>query len=197
MVPMIDQKKQALRREQKAWLNSLAPQNKVEKEMALVKNLISLFIQQSFESSQTVGGYAPLKDEASWLGFLKEQNSHLIAFPASFENQSDQFSMQFYKCSFDELEENRDFGVPILTPPRNAEVVSPDILLIPGLAFSVKGKRLGRGKGYYDRYLHNYSGRRIGICFEEQLVDDVPSDDHDQLLHILVTDKNIYHCHQT
>ena len=55
-----------------------------------------------------------------------------------------------------------------------------DVAIIPGMAFDAEGHRLGRGKGYYDRFLsrvpHLY---KIGLCFSWQLVDHVPYDEHD------------------
>lgn len=55
-----------------------------------------------------------------------------------------------------------------------------DVAIVPGMAFDAEGHRLGRGKGYYDRFLsrvpHLY---KIGLCFSWQLVDHVPYDEHD------------------
>ena len=56
-----------------------------------------------------------------------------------------------------------------------------DVAIIPGMAFDAKGHRLGRGKGYYDRFLAKLSPStyKIGLCFFWQLVDHVPTDEHD------------------
>ena len=54
-----------------------------------------------------------------------------------------------------------------------------DLALIPGLAFDAQGHRLGRGKGYYDRFLAAFTGRTIGVCFDFQKVAEVPVDTHD------------------
>ena len=55
-----------------------------------------------------------------------------------------------------------------------------DVAIIPGMAFDAKGHRLGRGKGYYDRFLAKLSPStyKIGLCFFWQLVDQVPTDEH-------------------
>lgn len=62
-----------------------------------------------------------------------------------------------------------------------------DVAVIPGMAFDREGHRLGRGKGYYDRFLtqlpHTY---KIGICFPFQLVDHVPTDAHDILMNEVI-----------
>ncbi len=67
------------------------------------------------------------------------------------------------------------------------DYASVALVLVPGVAFDMGGRRLGRGKGYYDRLLPRLShARRIGVCFPFQLVDDVPSEAHDQLVDAVV-----------
>ncbi len=69
-----------------------------------------------------------------------------------------------------------------------------DLILVPGVAFDRTGHRLGFGKGFYDRILHNTNlqGRRLGLCFELQLVDRLPAESHDIHMNLIVTEKNIY-----
>lgn len=58
-----------------------------------------------------------------------------------------------------------------------------DFVLVPGMAFDAYGHRLGRGKGYYDRLLPRLrNAYRVGICFPFQLLDSVPSEDHDAVV---------------
>ena len=71
--------------------------------------------------------------------------------------------------------------------PAEAEIVSPkevDVWLVPGLAFTRNGKRLGYGGGWYDRLLAEAqkTARKIGIAHAFQVVDDLPSEPHDILL---------------
>lgn len=68
-----------------------------------------------------------------------------------------------------------------------------DLVVVPGLAFDRTGSRLGRGGGYYDRFLGPHAPRTItcGLSFDEQLVGEVPADDHDRPVEILVTDKEV------
>lgn len=55
-----------------------------------------------------------------------------------------------------------------------------DVAIIPGMAFDRHGHRLGRGKGYYDRLLSKIpQAYKIGLCFDFQIVDNVPVDSHD------------------
>jgi len=72
---------------------------------------------------------------------------------------------------------------------------SIDAVLVPGLAFSTRGARLGYGAGYYDRWLAGHSETaRIGLCFEFQIVRDLPVASHDEPLDYLVTDQRLHVC---
>lgn len=64
-------------------------------------------------------------------------------------------------------------------------------LVIPALAFDRQGGRLGRGKGYYDRYLKGFQGKRVGIIPEQMLVAELPCEAHDQRIDVIVTEKQI------
>ena len=55
-----------------------------------------------------------------------------------------------------------------------------DLIIVPGVAFDKNGNRLGRGRGYYDRFLCNHTNvKKIGICFDFQLVDEIPTEPTD------------------
>ena len=74
---------------------------------------------------------------------------------------------------------------------REANHVDPgtlDRVVVPGLGFTAGGDRLGYGAGYYDRLLASTRARRIGLCFEAQVVPWLPTDGHDMRMHTLVTE---------
>ena len=54
-----------------------------------------------------------------------------------------------------------------------------DLVIVPGLAFTPAGDRLGYGQGYYDRFLPTVSAPSVGVCFEDQLIDEMPVASHD------------------
>jgi 5-formyltetrahydrofolate cyclo-ligase len=66
-----------------------------------------------------------------------------------------------------------------------------DLVVAPGLGFDVQGNRLGQGGGYYDRFLcrPQLQAQRCGFAFDQQVVPCVPSEDTDQAMEFLVTDK--------
>jgi len=180
--------KRELRREVKRELESLnkaKPETHRELSLQISKHLAS-FIQNS-SSTWILGGFAPLPEEPIWDLELDQNFKERLAYPGDRGE-----GMSFFHCSFDELVESREFGVKILTPPPEAKEVVPDMLLVPGLAFSKKGERLGRGAGYFDRYLENFKGTRVGVCFELQLRGQLPSEEHDQKVDVVVTEAGIY-----
>ncbi len=72
-----------------------------------------------------------------------------------------------------------------------------DLMVIPGVAFDMKGHRLGFGKGYYDRYIAGITGRfpvLAGLCHNFQLVQQLPSERHDMMMDFVVNDVSIVNC---
>ncbi len=72
------------------------------------------------------------------------------------------------------------YGIPI--PPegtQEAEAETICLALVPGVCFSSDGSRLGRGGGYYDRFLEHFSGTALGLCRKERMMEQIPMDRHD------------------
>ena len=89
--------------------------------------------------------------------------------------------IRFYEVkSLDELVVSKDKYH--IREPRVSDEINKDIfevIICPGIAFTHEGNRLGHGKGFYDRYLADYHGYKIGICYKEQLVENIPMDEYD------------------
>jgi 5-formyltetrahydrofolate cyclo-ligase len=73
------------------------------------------------------------------------------------------------------------------------EVVAPgsiDLVLVPGLAYTLAGARLGQGGGHYDRFLPTLAASctSVGVCFVEQLLDELPTESHDGNVDRVVVD---------
>lgn len=63
-----------------------------------------------------------------------------------------------------------------------------DLAFIPGRAFTLSGKRLGRGKGYYDRLLPLLKCRKVGICLRHQILQEIPTETHDIVMDEVISD---------
>jgi 5-formyltetrahydrofolate cyclo-ligase len=78
----------------------------------------------------------------------------------------------------------------ILEPPPDSpiiELMMLDLVLVPGLAYDPKGRRLGRGKGYFDRILEPVRGHKCGVAFAWQVLAEVPTEPHDVCVNSLLT----------
>lgn len=62
-----------------------------------------------------------------------------------------------------------------------------DLIFVPGVAFDLCGRRLGRGRGFYDRLLLETPGLKCGVAFDEQIVGEVPADAHDLRMDFILT----------
>lgn len=69
-----------------------------------------------------------------------------------------------------------------------------DIVIVPALCFDLSGYRLGYGKGFYDRYLSDFKGKKIGLCPDEFILNSVFAQPHDIPVDIIVTEKRIIYC---
>jgi 5-formyltetrahydrofolate cyclo-ligase len=80
---------------------------------------------------------------------------------------------------------------PIAGAPMPLNLI--DLVVVPGLGFTTSGHRIGRGMGFYDRFLaqSEFIGLSCGLAFEEQVVSDLPVLDHDMSLSMLATDRGI------
>ena len=73
-----------------------------------------------------------------------------------------------------------------------AQLATPDVLVVPGIGFTKCGKRLGRGKGFYDCYLSKHNPCTISLALSWQLLDDIPTEPHDVLIqHVISYPQNI------
>lgn len=79
-------------------------------------------------------------------------------------------------------------------PPRRTPVAAgeADVVIAPGLAFDERGNRLGYGGGAFDRLLRDATDAiRIGLCFDVQVVDEVPHGPLDEPVHLVITDRRV------
>ena len=80
-------------------------------------------------------------------------------------------------------------GADLRVEPGAINPARLDVVIVPGLGFTRDGRRLGHGGGHYDRFLVRLSphARTIGVCFAEQLLDDLPTEPHDIRVHHVVS----------
>jgi 5-formyltetrahydrofolate cyclo-ligase len=84
-------------------------------------------------------------------------------------------------------------GRLVSVPEAEVDPSWPDVVVVPGLAFTATGDRLGQGGGWYDRFLSQIRGdcTTVGVCFAEQVVDALPVEAHDVTVDHVVTDSGV------
>ncbi len=155
-----------------------------------------LFATQVWRVAKTVGVTVSIFPEVDTYGIIEIgwQAGKQIAVPKCFAKTR---SMRFFRLThFNQLEKGY-FGLlePKLDLTEEIKKEAIDLLIVPGVAFTRNGERLGLGGGYYDRFLTDFSGRTVSLCFSEQLVDHLPLQPHDRPIQQIITETEIYTRH--
>ena len=141
----------------------------------------------------TVGLYRANPHEAPASAYAKFflERGHELALPRFAHRGAD---MEFARFADPYEEEDCEVGpFGILQPFADAPSMVPDVLFVPLLGFTAEGARLGQGGGHYDRWLAAHpQAVPIGLAWDSQLVDDLPTEPHDIPLAAVVTPTRIY-----
>lgn len=89
-------------------------------------------------------------------------------------------------------ESRLELGAFHIEEPTGENTVNPselELIVVPAVAFDKKGTRLGRGKGFYDRLLSTTKATKIGVGYDFQLVENLPSEPHDVPMDMVITQK--------
>jgi 5-formyltetrahydrofolate cyclo-ligase len=160
-------------------LKELSPDERHLRSLRICEKLSSLF-----SGRKSVALFAPKLTEPDLDLFwdLDLLGDHLVSYP-----RCEGKALSFHVVSaLSELLPGR-FGIREprtgLTPERL------DLIVVPGLAFTAAGHRLGHGAGFYDRFLSALPPTtvKIGVCFEFQLLPEIPHESHDALVDAVVT----------
>jgi 5-formyltetrahydrofolate cyclo-ligase len=157
----------------------------------------SLSIQRSFldmEEYRHARGiilYASIHGEVDTEGIVHAalESGKKVAFPAVVHH-----GLVFREVTEISSMNRGKFGImePCQTG-RNFELDEADIVVLPGIAFDMKGHRIGYGKGYYDKTLHRLEGqgRLVGLCYDFQLVEMIAGEPHDVKMDVIISEKRI------
>lgn len=168
-------------------LNSSIKLNEVFFEKELIK-------KKWFTESNIIASFLSIKSEISTksINNLIQKLGIKLCLPVMLNNKN--YPLIFKKYCNGDLLIERKYGVK---EPADKEILLPDIIITPCLAFDNLGYRLGYGGGFYDKtfaYLNSINHRyiSIGYAFEGQKVDRVFVNQMDQKLHYILTEKHLY-----
>lgn len=167
----------------------ITPERRSIMSEAITKKLTAL---SEYKSSEMIFCYVPLKYEVDTFGFLKTAlaGKKSVAVPRCIPGQP---LMDFYFIK--SLSDLKEGSYGILEPQADPADICREtdgFCVLPGLSFDRSGNRLGYGKGYYDRFLHSFSGVTAGVCFSSLFsTAPIPRGRFDVPADIVVTEREI------
>ena len=178
--------KKEIRQEVKRAVLALAePQRAAESHSvcAMLKSLIEK------RQPRCVALFSPLRDEVDITPLMTQLECRVVLSRVG-DGADGTPDMEFFECDAQSLSSGA-YG--IMEPQRGTQCAAAeiDLMVVPGVAFASDGRRLGRGKGYYDRYLarEGFRAYTVGVCYSCQLRDDVPAEPHDKRVDEVVVAK--------
>ena len=182
--------KPEIRRESSALLR-MAPDERAEKSARLCAALAA---SAAWLAARTVAIFAPQMREPDVELLWMHGSGKSFAYPRIVEGRLDLFRV----ASLHELAPGA-FGVrePLAKIEHAIDPGMLDLILVPGVAFTRSGERLGRGGGFYDRLLSSLPAHvhKIGVCFDSQIQQELPVEAHDQLVDFIITESGVLPAH--
>jgi len=165
-------------------LAAMTAGERVEQSGRVAQRLSGLRV---WREARWVGGFVPMPDEPQlwelFVGFM--ETGRRLALP-----RWDAGTGTYLYCAVRDPRMDLVAGRYGILEPRPECAAVPvtllDLMVVPGLAFDRDGRRLGRGKGFYDRLLESVAGVSCGVGLEGQLVPTVPVEPHDKRLNLVV-----------
>ena len=180
--------KNQLRSEIKEYRGSLPCEQKAQMDEAVFSNILRM---REYKSSGTIFVYVSTDIEVDTRQIIIHalQNGKKVAVPRCIDGTREM--LFHYITSFDDLESGT-FGVE--EPKETCEIAvgSPsDLMLVPALIIDYDGFRIGYGKGYYDRYIAQFTGRLAGLCYNDNFKRQIHRGRFDIPVNVIVTDTGI------
>jgi len=179
--------KRELRTASRERRRALTPAERARASARAVARLVTL---PELETARTVALYGALPDEAdpSPLVDVLHARGVTVLLPRV---TGDELELVGFTTIEGLSRGYRGVSEPVGPATANAEV---DLIVVPGLAFDLGGGRLGQGGGHYDRLLAllPVAALRVGLCLQCQVVAEVPTDDHDARMDVVVTETGVW-----
>lgn len=188
-------KKDILRKSCLEQRNSLGGRELRERSSNIFNNLKNM---DEFKKSRYIMCYMSFGNEVDTSELIKEclELGKRVAIPLI--EDLDGTGKKISPCEISDMESNFEKGTyGILEPKKEtARRIDPqviDLVIVPGVAFDIKKNRIGYGAGYYDRFLKKVEKDcvKIAVAFELQIVDEIPYEDHDLPMDMIITEKRV------
>lgn len=175
-----------------ATRSELKQESVSEASLAIQKRVL---LMEQFRTALRIGLYAPYDNEVRTDVLFTEGDKHRkeLYYPAVDEKQE---RLMFFRIT--DLSDLKPGYGGIDEPTGSArklrDVNTLEAIIVPGVAFDLHGGRLGFGKGFYDRCLLEFRGKRIALAYEFQIVSELPTAVRGQKVDWIVTESRVIHC---
>jgi 5-formyltetrahydrofolate cyclo-ligase len=182
--------KKALRTKLRSVLAAIPPET-VQESSRLAAEL--LFREPEYKRAEIMMVYLSLPQEPDTTAIVLrawQDRKKIVAPQVSWESRQ-MIPMEIRNLDEDVASNQLGLREPIHGLPIPIQLI--DLVIVPGLAFDPFGNRLGRGRGFYDRFLGKpeFQGKTCGFALEAQVVDSIPAGPHDVKVHMLVTEERV------
>ena len=157
--------------------------NKEDIEAKSRRICLNLFVN-FFLLEGNIGIYMPIKNEVNLL-FLSKYGVSDFSLPVMEGDK-----IIFKKWKFGDALEVQKYNIP--EPSKKAKTTIPDCIVVPLIAFDKNLGRIGYGGGFYDKFLQNFKGLKIGVAFEMQKCTEIPQENFDIKLDYIITEDKLY-----
>lgn len=182
--------KDRIRKMMKTKLKKISKPEYEQKSFQIARELFTL---EAWKKAETIGITISNPPEVDTYFIIKQAwlEGKNIAVPRC-KTEEKQLDFRFIS-SFDQLENIYiHLWEPKIEVTQTVTKEEIELLVVPGLAFTKDGYRVGFGGGYYDRYLVDFDNQTISLAFAEQLVAEMPIDTYDKPVKQIVTDNGFY-----
>jgi 5-formyltetrahydrofolate cyclo-ligase len=184
--------KKQLRNELRQKLASIPPEQIAERSQQACERL---FQQKEYRKAEVVMVFLSLPHEINTTAVVLRswQDRKRVLAPKVSWHQRRMLPIEIR--SLQDVATTAPMGIREPVDGQPFPVANIDMVIVPGLGFDPNGHRLGRGSGFYDRFLGqpDFAGIRCALAFEEQFVEAIPAGPHDVPIDILVTDQIVRH----
>jgi len=146
-----------------------------------------------FTNARVVMIYLSMADEVDTAPIALRcwQAGKTVVAPKVFWDQKRMLPLEISSLQTGMTATGNGINEPISGKPVPVDMI--DLVIVPGMGFTTTGLRIGRGLGFYDRFLAqpDFIGRSCGLAFETQVLNDLPALDHDVPLSMLVTEQGV------
>ena len=179
--------KNELRAKYRAEREKLLPEEKQRREDKIAVALTSTIV---YKSCKQILLYASTEDEISTWAIAKKalSDGKKLLYPKC---EGEHLMNYYYVSSLDELKAGM-FNILEPAPDKAYVPDNSDICIVPGLTYDKFGYRLGYGRGFYDRFLSDFSGVTVGLCYSDFIEGNVPKGKYDMKVDVLLTEKGIF-----